>query len=99
MAKRPTVTTINSGFASQSQLNTNFENIQTAFDNTLSLDGSTPNAMQADLDLNENDLLNVRAIYVDGVNVLNVLDNVTVSTVSPSDETGEDGDIWFKVSS
>jgi hypothetical protein len=53
--------------------------------------------MQADLDLNENDLLNVRAIYVDGVNVLNVLDNVTVSTASPTG--GDDGDIWFKVSS
>ena len=97
MAKQPTVTTISSGFASQSQLNTNFENIQNAFDNTLSLDGSTPNAMNADLDLNDNDLLNVRAIYVDGVNVLNVLDNVTVSTASPSG--GDDGDIWFKVSS
>ena len=97
MAKQPTVTTISSGFASQSQLNTNFENIQTAFNNTLSLDGSAPNAMQGDLDLNDNDLLNVRAIYVDGVNVLNVLDNVTVSTASPTG--GENGDIWFKVSS
>ena len=97
MAKQPTVNIISSGYASQSQLNENFTNIQTAFDNTLSLDGSLPNAMQADLDLNNNDLLNVRAIYVDGVNVLNVLDNVTVSTASPSG--GEDGDIWFKVSS
>ena len=97
MAKQPTVNIISSGYASQSQLNENFTNIQTAFDNTLSLDGSTPNAMQADLDLNENDLLNVRAIYVDGVNVLNVLDNVTVSTASPTG--GDDGDIWFKVSS
>ena len=42
-------------------------------------------------------ILNVKAIYVDGVNVLNVLDNVTVSTASPSG--GDDGDIWFKVSS
>lgn len=97
MAKQPVVNTISSGYASQSQLNENFTNIQTAFDNTLSLDGSLPNAMQADLDLNNNDLLNVRAIYVDGVNVLNVLDNVTVSTASPTG--GNDGDIWFKVSS
>ena len=97
MAKQPVVNTISSGYASQSQLNENFQNIQTAFDNTLSLDGSLPNAMQADLDLNNNDLLNVRAIYVDGVNVLNVLDNVTVSTASPTG--GNDGDIWFKVSS
>ena len=97
MAKQPVVNTISSGYASQSQLNENFSNIQTSFNNTLSLDGSTPNAMQADLDLNNNDLLNVRAIYVDGVNVLNVLDNVTVSTASPTG--GDDGDIWFKVSS
>ena len=52
---------------------------------------------QADLDLNNNDLLNVSGIYVGGVNVLNVLDNVTVSTASPTG--GNDGDIWFKVSS
>ena len=97
MAKQPVVNTISSGYASQSQLNENFSNIQTSFNNTLSLDGSTPNAMQADLDLNNNDLLNVSAIYVGGVNVLNVLDNVTVSTASPSG--GNDGDIWFKVSS
>ena len=97
MAKSPTLNVISSGYASQSQLNENFSNIQTAFNNTLSLDGSTPNAMLGDLDLNDNDLLNVRAIYVDGVNVLNVLDNVTVSTASPTG--GDDGDIWFKVSS
>ena len=97
MAKTASLNTISSGYASQSQLNENFSNLNIALNNTLSLDGSAPNAMQGDLDLNDNDLLNVRAIYVDGVNVLNVLDNVTVSTASPSG--GEDGDIWFKVSS
>ena len=97
MAKTATVNNITSGYASQTQLNENFENINTALENTISRDGSAPNAMQGDLDLNNNDLLNVKAIYVDGVNVLNVLDNVTVSTASPSG--GEDGDIWFKVSS
>ena len=97
MAKTATVNTISSGYASQTQLNENFTNINTALENTLSLDGRLPNALNADLDLNNNDLLNVKAIYVDGVNVLNVLDNVTVSTASPSG--GNDGDIWFKVSS
>ena len=97
MAKTATINTISSGYASQTQLNENFININTALNNTLSRDGSLPNAMNADLDLNNNDLLNVKAIYVDGVNVLNVLDNVTVSTASPSG--GDDGDIWFKVSS
>lgn len=97
MVKTATVNNITSGYASQTQLNENFTNINTALDNTLSLDGSLPNAMNAALDLNNNDLLNVKAIYVDGINVLNVLDNVTVSTASPSG--GDDGDIWFKVSS
>jgi len=97
MAKQPVVNTISSGYASQSQLNENFSNIQTSFNNTLSLDGSTPNAMQANIDMNNNDIINVSAIYVGGVNVLNVLDNVTVSTAYPSG--GNDGDIWFKVSS
>jgi len=97
MAKTATVNTITSGYASQTQLNENFFNINNALNNTLSRDGSLPNAMNADLDLNNNDLLNVKAIYVDGVNVLNVLDNVTVSTASPTG--GNNGDIWFKVSS
>ena len=97
MAKTATINTITSGYASQTQLNENFGNLNLALRNTLSLDGSAPNAMQGDLDLNNNALLNVKAIYVDGVNVLNVLDNVTVSTASPSG--GNDGDIWFKVSS
>jgi len=97
MAKQPVVNTISSGYASQSQLNENFSNIQTSFNNTLSLDGSTPNAMQANLDMNNQDIINVSGIYVGGVNVLNVLDNVTVSTAYPSG--GNDGDIWFKVSS
>lgn len=97
MVKTATVNNITSGYASQTQLNENFTNINTALNNTLSLDGSLPNAMNADLDLNNNDLLNVKAIYVDGVNVLNVLDNVTVSTASPTG--GNNGDIWFKVSS
>ena len=97
MAKQPVVNTISSGYASQSQLNENFSNIQTSFNNTLSLDGSTPNAMQANIDMNNNDIINVSGIYVGGVNVLNILDNVTVSTAFPSG--GNDGDIWFKVSS
>ena len=97
MAKQPVVNTISSGYASQSQLNENFSNIQTSFNNTLSLDGSTPNAMQANIDMNNQDIINVKGIYVGGVNVLNILDNVTVSTANPTG--GNDGDIWFKVSS
>ena len=59
MAKRPTITTITSGYLSNSQLNSNFTNILTAFDNTVSLDGSTPNTMSGDLDMDSNQLLNL----------------------------------------
>ena len=95
MAKKPTVTTIASGYTSTTTLNNNFEELRDAFDNTLSLDGSTPNAMQGDLDLNGNDLLNIGEIYVGGQNILNLLDNITVSPYAPSG--GNDGDVWFKV--
>ena len=59
MAKQPSVSTVSSGFYSTTTLNDNFTNIQEAFDRFLSLDGETPNSMSADIDLNENDLLNV----------------------------------------
>jgi hypothetical protein len=97
MAKKPTLTTISSGYASNTTLNNNFEELRDAFDNTLSLDGSTPNSMSADFDLNGNDILNAGNIYVDGVNILNILDNITVSAYAPSG--GNDGDVWFKVGS
>jgi len=75
VAKRPDITTIASGYYSRISLNTNFENLQAGFDNTLSLDGSSPNAMQADFDLNSNDLLNgnrlyTTELYINGVKVI-----------------------------
>lgn len=78
MAKKPTVTTVSSGFASNTQLNSNFTALRDAFDNTLSLDGSTPNAMQADLDLNGNALLNVGSIDADNL----TLNGQTVTELS-----------------
>ena len=69
MAKRPTVTTISSGYASNTQLNANFEALRDAFDNTLSIDGSTPNAMNADLDMNSNDIINVDNIDVENITI------------------------------
>jgi len=71
MAKGPTITTIASGYYSRTALNTNFTNIDAAFDNTLSLDGSTPNSMQGDLDLNGNQITNgvgkFSTLYLDNV--------------------------------
>ena len=62
MAKRPTVSTITTGHASITALNNNFTALRDGFDNTLSRDGSSPNTMSADLDLNGNDITNVNTI-------------------------------------
>lgn len=75
MSKEPNIPTLVSGFMSNSRLNTIFQSILASFNNTLSLDGSTPNSMQADLDLNSNDLLNAdnvytRNFYVNGVKLV-----------------------------
>lgn len=97
MTKRPDVTTIATGYYSTTALNENFENIRDQFDNTLSLDGSTPNAMQADFDLNGYNLINANKIFVNGTNILSLIGNVTVSTAFPTSDDGNDGDVWFKV--
>lgn len=58
MAKVGNFKQVTSGYLSQDQINYNYSLITTAFNNTLSLDGSTPNAMQADLDMNGYSILN-----------------------------------------
>lgn len=50
-------------------LNDNFAAVETAMENTLSRDGTTPNTMSADIDLNGNDLLNVGTIDVETITV------------------------------
>ena len=72
MAKQPVITDVDSGYASNTLLNTNFDNVQTSFDNTLSLDGSTPNSMGADLDMNSNDILNANLVAATDITVAGV---------------------------
>lgn len=96
MAKKPTLTTITSGYASNTQLNNNFAELRDAFDNTLSRDGSTPNAMLADLDMNSNAIINASGLEIEGTDVFTLINKTTISTASPSG--GTDGDVWFKVS-
>lgn len=64
MSKQPTLADVTSltNSSTITTVNQNWDAIQTSFDNTLSLDGSTPNAMNADLDLNGNALLNVGTV-------------------------------------
>lgn len=69
MAKRPTVSTITSGHASAVTLNAALQAIVAAFDNTVSRDGSSPNTMSADLDMNNQDILNVASIQASQFNI------------------------------
>jgi len=77
MAKKPGVTTIASGYYSRAALNANFEALNNAFDNTISRDGSTPNSIGGDLDLNGNEIIN-------GIGKFNnlYLNNALVSNLS-----------------
>ena len=81
MAKKPGVTTIATGYYSRAALNANFEALNNAFDNTISRDGSTPNTMSADLDMNSKDVIN--AVTIDAEKL--ILDGtlMTPSGVDP----------------
>lgn len=62
MAKKPTLNDLTSLTNETSVINTinnNNDAIETAFENTISRDGSTPNTMEADFDMNGNKILNV----------------------------------------
>lgn len=56
-----TLSTIGSRYASVAALNANFSAIATAIENTLSRDGTSPNALSANLDMNSNRILNLPA--------------------------------------
>src|SRR4030042_1044622 len=53
-----TVNNIGSGYLSTTALNGNFDLIEVAIENTLSRDGTGPNQMEANLDMNGNLILN-----------------------------------------
>jgi microcystin-dependent protein len=54
-----TLSAITSGYASVAAINAAFDAIETAMENTLSRDGTSPNAMGANLDMNSNRILNL----------------------------------------
>jgi hypothetical protein len=54
-----TLDDITSGYASVTVINSNNALIETALENTLSRDGTTPNSMAADLDMDSNKVLNL----------------------------------------
>lgn len=54
-----TLTDVSSGYASTTLVNANNALIEAAFENTLSRDGTSPNAMEANLDMNSNNIVNL----------------------------------------
>ena len=62
MAKKATLTPVTDTALNAGAINTQLNAINDQLDNTLSLDGSTPNAMNADVDLNSNDILNAGTV-------------------------------------
>ena len=105
------ISNITSGYASTTALNEAFDAVETQLNNRVlyrNNPSGEPNQMENDLDMNSNNIINVGAVEVGGVNILTemqtiydnylaLIDRVTISTDAPSG--GNDGDIWFKVSS
>ena len=81
MSKKPPITNVTSGFSSTIALNNNFTSLSDGFNNTLSLDGSTPNAMQTELDLANNNIINAGSVETDTLLLGGVL--MTPSGVDP----------------
>ena len=61
-------------------INANNNALKAAIENTLSRDGTLPNSMNADLDLNDNDILNVSSIGVTTVTASTVTANTASTT-------------------
>ena len=63
MSKTASLTLPSAGYMSATAISTAINAVNDKLTNTLSLDGSTPNAMNADLDLNSNDIINGKYLY------------------------------------
>lgn len=68
-----TLNTIGSRYGSVEALNDNFDAIEQALENTFSLDGTSPNALEADLDMNSNDILNAGEVSTETLRINGVL--------------------------
>lgn len=98
-----TLNTIGSRYGSIDALNDNFDAIEQALENTFSLDGTSPNALEADLDMNSNDILNAGEVSTDTLRINGVLveplTGVTAGAVFQTYEfTATAGQTTFSVS-
>jgi hypothetical protein len=65
MSKIEPLTPILSTYSGTSKLNAHLDKIEVALNNTLSRDGSAPNEMEADINMNDNQLINVAEPLLD----------------------------------
>lgn len=96
MAIDPNLTNMTSGF-NRSVLNTNFQEIDSALQDALSRTGVEPNTMEADFDMNGNDILNVGNLFIGGVPVV-PSDGVDVDPDALLPLGGTDGQVLTKQS-
>ena len=87
-----TLTDESSGFQTTTQRNANYTAIENALENTLSRDGTSPNAMGANLDMNSKRIINLSApaASTDAARWLDVASAVGLSTAVPN-QTGNGG--------
>ena len=91
-----TLTDITSGYQVASTTNANYAAIEAALENTLSRDGTTPNTMSANLDMNSNKVVNLTdgannqdAVTVAQLNAASVVANtIAGSAVTIADSGG-----------
>ena len=86
MGKIYTPTPVGSGF-NVANINSNFNDIESALESYLARTGETPNAMAADLDMNSNDILNVAsltasALTVNGTDVVALVNQANTSATN-----------------
>jgi hypothetical protein len=91
MSKLPPLTDIGSGYNLKETYNANNEKIEEAFQNTLSRDGSAPNMMEAELDMNSWRIINLGRAVAPG-------DAVTFQQLAEAQVSGDfttASMIWF----
>lgn len=84
---------IQAGYRSLQAYNQNFSNLQTAFDNTLSRDGTGPNQMGSNLDMNSNRVINLPApgASTDAARWIDVTNSLSTTGFTLPNPTSNDG--------
>lgn len=76
-----TLTDISGGYMSASGFNANNALIEAALENTLSRDGTAPNSMDADLDMNSYDLNNVTQMVMTGAGLITNVKSISTEAL------------------